>query len=80
MFNSVSSVSLWAIGLDGMFECIESILNRGITNSVDRDLEVESIGKVDNGEKLGRGPDGSWSRAIGIGLGQESGASVYQPP
>jgi hypothetical protein len=79
MFNSVSSIRLGTVCLDRMFEGIQSVIDRSITNGMNSDLEVERIGKVNNGEELGRGPNWSGSRAICIRLGEECSASDRQP-
>jgi hypothetical protein len=50
MFNSVSSIGLWAICLDCMFKGIESVIDGSISNGVNSNLEVEGVGKVDDGE------------------------------
>jgi hypothetical protein len=75
MFNSVSSIRLGTVCLDRMFEGIQSVIDRSITNGMNSDLEVERIGKVNNGKELGRGPNWSGGRAICIRLGKECGTS-----
>jgi hypothetical protein len=79
MFDSVSSVGLWTVCLHRMFEGIQSVIDRSITNGMNGDLEVEGVGKIDNGEELGRGPNWSGGRAICIRLGKECSASERQP-
>ena len=75
MFDSVSSVGLGPVCLDGMFKGIESVVDRSITDGMNGDLEVKRVGKVDNGEELGRGPNWSGGRAVCVGLGKECSAS-----
>jgi len=79
MFNSVSSIRLGTVGLDCMFKGIKSVIDRSITDGMNGDLEVEGVGKIDNGEELGRGPDWSGGRAICIRLGEECSTSDRQP-
>lgn len=50
MFDSVSSIGFGTVRLDCMFEGIQSVIDRCITNGMNCDLEVEGVGKVDNGE------------------------------
>jgi len=79
MFNSVSSIRLGPICLNRMFKGIKSVIDRSITDGMNGDLEVEGVGKIDNGEELGRGPNWSGGRAICIRLGEECSASDRQP-
>jgi len=78
MFNSVSSIRLWAVRLDCMFKGIKGVVDCGVTNGVNGDLKVEGVGKVDNGEELGRGPNWSRGRTICVRLGEECSASDCQ--
>jgi hypothetical protein len=58
-----------------MFKGIESVIDRSITDGMNGDLEVERVGKIDNGKELGRGPNWSGRRAICIRLGKKCGTS-----
>jgi hypothetical protein len=75
MFNSVSSIRLETVCLDRMFKGIKSVVDRSITNGMNGDLEVEGVGKIDNGKELGRGPNWSGGRAICIRFGKECSTS-----
>jgi len=76
VFNSVSAIWLWAIGIQSMLERVQSVVDGSITDGVNGNLKVERIGKVDNGKEFGWGPNGSGRRTVGIWLGQEGGTAT----
>jgi hypothetical protein len=49
MFDSVSSIGLWAICLDCMLESVEGVVDCGVTNGMNGDLHVERIGEIHHG-------------------------------
>jgi hypothetical protein len=76
VFDSVSSIWLWSVGDQSVLESVKSVVDSSITNGMDGNLEIQRIGKVDNGKQFGWGPNRSWCRAVGVWLGEKSSTAT----
>jgi hypothetical protein len=59
-----------------MLECVKSVIDSSVTNGMNGNLEIEGIGKIDNGKEFGWRPDWSGCRPVGVWLGEESSTAT----